>query len=157
LGTPYYMSPEQARGESVVTPAADLYAFGVILYEMLVGEVPIRADNYNALMYRVTIGDYIPPRVQRPEIPEALERTLMHARPRTAAERPASAGELERALLPFCSAVFRDHATGRISAPRPPLKTPTSPAYRTDRSAPPDHDSFSGTTLSDGPTELGPL
>ena len=51
LGTPYYMSPEQARGESNITPAADLYAFGVILYEMLIGDVPIRAENYNQLMY----------------------------------------------------------------------------------------------------------
>jgi serine/threonine-protein kinase len=155
LGTPYYMSPEQARGESVVTPAADLYAFGVILYEMLVGEVPIRADNYNALMYRVTIGDYIPPRVRRSEIPEALEYLIMRAMASTPAERPASAGELEQALLPFCRAAFRDHATGRIAVPRVALQTPPHPAYRTDRNA--SFGSFSGTTLSDGPPELRPI
>src|SRR5262245_59091323 len=154
LGTPYYMSPEQARGESVVTTAADLYAFGVILYEMLVGEVPIRADNYNALMVRVTIGDYLPPRVRRPETPEALEYLIMRAMASTPDERPPSAGELEQALLPFCRAAFRDHATGRIAAPRVPLHTPSHPAYRTDRDA--SFGSFSGTTLSDGPPELRP-
>src|SRR5215470_15491966 len=61
LGTPYYMSPEQARGDSEVTVAADLYSFGVILYEMLVGVVPIRAENYNQLMYRVMMGDFVWP------------------------------------------------------------------------------------------------
>jgi serine/threonine-protein kinase len=124
LGTPYYMSPEQARGESEITPAADLYAFGVILYEMLVGEVPIRADNYNALMYRVSIGDFIPPRVHRPEIPEGLEHVILWAMARTAEERPASALDLEHALLAFCRPAFRDHATGPRATPRPPLKMP---------------------------------
>jgi len=130
LGTPYYMSPEQARGESVVTPAADLYAFGVILYEMLCGEVPIRAENYNALMYWVSIGDYVPPRVLRPELPERLEHVMMWAMARTAEERPASAGELEHALLPFCRQVFRDHASGQIAAPRPPLRMPPVTSLR---------------------------
>src|SRR5215510_723339 len=79
LGTPYYMSPEQARGQSEITPAADLYAFGVMLYEMLVGHVPIQADNYNQLMYRVMVGDFAPPRTQRPDLPEALERIILHS------------------------------------------------------------------------------
>src|SRR3982751_1732400 len=63
LGTPYYMSPEQARGDTNITPAADIYALGVILYEMLVGRVPINADNYNQLMYKVMTGDHTPPRL----------------------------------------------------------------------------------------------
>jgi serine/threonine-protein kinase len=158
LGTPYYMSPEQARGESVVTAAADLYSFGVILYEMLIGEVPIRADNYNALMYRVSLGDYIPPRERRPELPQDLEHVIMHAMARTAAGRPASAGDLEQALLPFCRPVFRDHATGRITAPRLPLRTP----QRTDAAPAPEASSpggiaaatvLSGQTLTDGPED----
>ncbi len=124
LGTPYYMSPEQARGESVVTPMADLYAFGVILYEMLVGEVPIRAENYNALMYRVSVGDYVPPRVLRAEIPDTLEHIILWAMARTASERPSSAAELEQALLPFCRPVFREHVAGKISGPWIPVRMP---------------------------------
>ena len=123
LGTPYYMSPEQARGESEITPAADLYAFGVILYEMLVGDVPIRAENYNALMYRVTIADFARPRDVRPDLPRKLEDLILHAMAQSPGDRPASAESLERALLKFCRPVFRQHATGG-TAPGVALKAP---------------------------------
>jgi len=111
LGTPYYMSPEQARGDNAVTPAADLYAFGVMLYEMLIGVVPIQADNYNQLMYRVMVGEYIRPRERRPELPVELEDVLVHALALAPADRPASALALEQALLPFCRPAFREHAS----------------------------------------------
>ena len=77
LGTPYYMSPEQARGDTQVTPAADLYAFGVILYEMLIGHVPIHAENYNQLMYRVMTGDFVRPRDRRPDLPAPLDALIL--------------------------------------------------------------------------------
>ncbi|HMG55882.1 MAG TPA: serine/threonine-protein kinase, partial [Kofleriaceae bacterium] len=112
LGTPYYMSPEQARGESEITPAADLYAFGVMLYEMLIGQVPIRAENYNAQMYRVMIGDFARPRDVRPDLPRELEDLILRAMAQSPDHRPASAESLERALLAFCRPVFREHATG---------------------------------------------
>jgi serine/threonine-protein kinase len=120
LGTPFYMSPEQARGESEITTAADIYAFGVILYEMLVGDVPIRAENYNQLMYRVTIGDFRPPRQRRPTLPAELERIILHAMAQDPAGRPRSASELEDALLAFCRPVFRERASRPISSPERP-------------------------------------
>jgi len=124
LGTPYYMSPEQARGESDITPAADLYAFGVILYEMLVGDVPIRAENYNQLMYRVMMGDYIAPRERRPDLPEALDRIIVQAMAQAPEQRPASAAELEQTLLAYCRPTFREHVSGRMSTPGLPRPTP---------------------------------
>ncbi|HEX3474847.1 MAG TPA: protein kinase, partial [Kofleriaceae bacterium] len=122
LGTPYYMSPEQARGDNTVTTAADLYAFGVILYEMLVGDVPIRAENYNALMYRVTMGDFERPRQRRRDIPPTLEDIILRAMAQAAEERPRVRA-LETALLPFCRQAFRD-GTGRITALGPSHRTP---------------------------------
>jgi serine/threonine-protein kinase len=126
LGTPYYMSPEQARGDAAITPAADLYAFGVMLYEMLVGSVPIQADNYNQLMYRVMIGDFAPPRSRRADLPEALEAVILQAMALEPQARPASALDLEQALLAFCSAAFRDHLGGRLSSPG--LLLPSAPS-----------------------------
>src|SRR3954471_11946625 len=79
LGTPYYMSPEQARGDNVISTATDIYSLGVMLYEMLIGTVPISGDNYNQLMYRVMSGEYTPARQLRPEIPEPLERLMLSA------------------------------------------------------------------------------
>jgi serine/threonine-protein kinase len=124
LGTPYYMSPEQARGDSEISPAADLYAFGVMLYEMLIGNVPIQAENYNQLMYRVMIGDYARPRERRPELPEALEALILQAMAQAPEQRPASALELEQALLAYCRPAFREHTSGRMSSPGLPLMTP---------------------------------
>ncbi|MEO8548423.1 MAG: serine/threonine-protein kinase [Kofleriaceae bacterium] len=116
LGTPYYMSPEQARGDNVISTATDIYSLGVMLYEMLIGTVPISGDNYNQLMYRVMSGEYTPPRQLRPEIPEPLERLMIHAMAPDPTHRPRSAEEFEHALLGFCRPTFRDHTIERISA-----------------------------------------
>ncbi len=118
LGTPYYMSPEQARGDTNITYAADIYALGVILYEMLVGRVPINADNYNQLMYKVMTGDYTPPRTLRPEIPVELENIILATMSIEPEQRPGSAATLEQLLLPFCRGTFRDHTIERLSSPR---------------------------------------
>ncbi|MBL0214416.1 MAG: serine/threonine protein kinase [Myxococcales bacterium] len=127
LGTPYYMSPEQARGDTQIGPAADLYAFGVIMYELLTGTVPIQGDNYNQLMYRVMTGDYVRPREKRPEIPEGLQQLILQTMSLEPARRPASAAELEQQLLAFCSPTFRQHTIDRISAQGLPYKQ-SSPA-----------------------------
>ncbi len=116
LGTPYYMSPEQARGDAQIGIAADLYAFGVIMYEMLTGAVPISGDNYNQLMYKVMTGEYVRPREKRPEIPEALQAIILQTMALEAAQRPQSAVHLEHMLLPFCRPTFREHTIERISA-----------------------------------------
>ncbi|HEX4453868.1 MAG TPA: serine/threonine-protein kinase [Kofleriaceae bacterium] len=137
LGTPYYMSPEQARGDSAITLAADIYSFGVILYEMLVGQVPILGDNYNQLMYRVMSGEYRPPRECRPEIPIELEQIVIAAMALDPTLRPRSAAELERALAPFCRPTFRqtlDAASGPFPRATP---YPTPGAYHYQTGGPP--------------------
>jgi serine/threonine-protein kinase len=116
LGTPYYMSPEQARGDNVITPSTDLYSLGVMLYEMLIGAVPISGENYNQLMYRVMTGEYVTPRQIRGEIPEALEQLIIHAMASDPTHRPRSAEEFEQALLMFCRPTYREHQIERISA-----------------------------------------
>ncbi len=136
LGTPYYMSPEQARGDSYLTFACDLYAVGVILYEMLTGSVPIQGENYNQLMYRVMSGEFVRPRQQRPDLPAALEDLILQTMALDPRARPASAAELEQQLLAFCRPTFREHTIERISAATMPRsKNPSMPPMElsTDR------------------------
>src|SRR3954471_10197032 len=116
LGTPYYMSPEQARGDMEVTTAADIYAFGVMLYEMLIGNVPIQAENYNQLIYRVMMSEYARPGERRPDLPEPLEQLILAAMAQQPQHRPTSAVELDRALLGFCRPAVRDHMSGGMSS-----------------------------------------
>ena len=139
LGTPYYMSPEQARGEHVITPSTDLYSLGVMLYEMLIGAVPISGENYNQLMYRVMSGEYVPPRQIRSEIPEALEQLIIHAMASDPTHRPRNAEEFEQSLLMFCRPTYREHQIERISAqgfapaltPAPMTKSQSNMQYGT--------------------------
>jgi serine/threonine-protein kinase len=116
MGTPFYMSPEQARGDNEVAPASDLYAFGVILYEMLVGKVPITGENYNQLMYRVMSGEYERPKLCRPDVPDALDEIIVRAMALEPGQRFASATELEHELLAFCRPTYREHMIERMSS-----------------------------------------
>jgi serine/threonine-protein kinase len=81
LGTPLYMSPEQARGQDDLDHRVDIWALGVMLYECLTGEVPFHANNYLGIISQVLTRDAPPPSHLRPElgIPEAVETVTMRA------------------------------------------------------------------------------
>ena len=81
LGTPLYMSPEQARGEEDLDHRVDIWALGVLLYECLTGEVPFRANNYLGIISQVLTHEPTPPSKLRPElgISGAVEAVVMRA------------------------------------------------------------------------------
>lgn len=81
LGTPLYMSPEQARGGEDIDSRADVWAVGVLLYECLTAEVPFRAHNYLGVISQVLTEEAVPPSRLRPElgIPAGVETVVMRA------------------------------------------------------------------------------
>lgn len=97
IGTPAYMSPEQARGENV-DHRTDIYALGIILFEMLTGQVPHQAETPLATILK-RINDPLPrPRSLNPTISPAVEQVLLTALASAPADRFNSAGELVSAL-----------------------------------------------------------
>lgn len=105
VGTPYYLSPEQARGEASSDPRVDLWAAGVVLYETLTGELPFRAHNFAALLATILRGHPLPPTRLRPEIGRDLERVVLRALAERAEDRWDSAAALRTALLEAAAAL----------------------------------------------------
>ncbi|HVY29104.1 MAG TPA: serine/threonine-protein kinase [Polyangiaceae bacterium] len=97
VGSPDYMSPEQARGSNDVDYRADIWAFSVLLYEAVSGELPFSADNYNALM-RSIVEDEPRPLVNDETIDPVLADLIMWGLNKDRAERPQSIHELGREL-----------------------------------------------------------
>lgn len=93
VGTPEYMSPEQINDFSAVSPASDLYAVGVVAYQMFTGTVPFRHEELMALliMHLRKVPD--PPREKNPQIPEALEAAILRMLEKEPARRFASCNE----------------------------------------------------------------
>ncbi len=100
LGTPLYMSPEQARGSEDLDFRVDIWALGVLLYECLTGEVPFRANNYLQIISQVLTHEPMPPSQLRPElgIPDAVEAVVMRAMEKDRTRRYQTMAELERDL-----------------------------------------------------------
>jgi serine/threonine protein kinase/tetratricopeptide (TPR) repeat protein len=102
LGTPAYMAPEQAEGQSKeVGPAADIYALGVILYEMLTGRVPFQGTTVMETIIQVMNSEPVPPADLQPTVPKDLDTICLKCLAKEAIRRYASAAALAADLRRF--------------------------------------------------------
>jgi len=109
IGTPRYMSPEQCDGVEL-TPAADVYSLGVILYEMLTGTVPFSGSTPLAIAMKHTSELPRRPREFVASIPAALEDVVLHALEKKPERRPANAAEFRHELLATAERLGLEHA-----------------------------------------------
>ncbi|HEX6406833.1 MAG TPA: protein kinase [Gemmatimonadales bacterium] len=98
LGTPHYMSPEQAMGDREITPRSDVYAVGAVLYEMLTGEPPFVGPTAQAIVARVMTENPRRLMTQRHTVPPHVEAAVLTALEKLPADRFASAAEFAEAL-----------------------------------------------------------
>jgi eukaryotic-like serine/threonine-protein kinase len=137
MGTPYYMSPEQIRGLKEVDERGDVYAFGVILYEILADRYPFDADTYNALIVKIATQNPVPLSTARPDLDPQLSAVVMKAMARDREQRFASVFELAHALLPFAGPGASLHSSTAPSLPRPRPSFPDAvETIRTERQSP---------------------
>jgi serine/threonine-protein kinase len=101
IGTPSYMSPEQAQGLRDVDARTDIWALGVILYEMLAGRRPFDAESYPMLLMRIVGQDPEPVARWRKDVPDALSAIVMQCLVKPMGSRMQSMRELGTALAPF--------------------------------------------------------
>ncbi len=119
MGTPSYMSPEQARGDKV-DARADIYALGAMLYHALTGKKPFNADDPTSTLSLVLTEEPDRPRKVNPEIPEALELVVQRAMAKDPSDRFQTMEDLERALAPYdveAIAMTASPVPGHVSLP----------------------------------------
>jgi eukaryotic-like serine/threonine-protein kinase len=123
LGTPAYMSPEQASGEPMLDARTDIYSLGAVLYEMLAGEPPFIGATIQSVIAKRFAGEPTPLRALRPGVPETLEHTSQKALAVVPADRFASAAEFARALAESLSATAATTVIP-VAAGRPRRRVP---------------------------------
>lgn len=109
IGTPRYMSPEQCDGVDL-TPAADVYSLGCILYEMITGTVPFSGATPLAIAVKQTSEIPRPPREFVSSIPPALEQAVLHALEKRPEDRPANAAAFREELMATAERLGLEHA-----------------------------------------------
>jgi len=98
MGTPQYISPEQAMGKKDLDGGTDIYSFGVMLYEMVVGQVPFSADTPFSIIHDHIYSPLPLPQTINPNVPEPVQRVLLKALAKERADRYADVGELVQAF-----------------------------------------------------------
>lgn len=146
IGSPAYMAPEQAMG-GAVGPYTDLYALGVLLHELLSGNVPFTGPTALGVLHRHLYEPPLPVRQMRPEIPEQLEALVLRLLAKDPQHRPSGAQDVYEALVPLLPGrgapggpldptrpFLRPHAPwpDRAATSTPPVTPPAPPAPRPD-------------------------
>jgi serine/threonine-protein kinase len=116
LGTPQYMSPEQAMGERTLDARTDLYALGVVTYEMLVGEPPFTGPNAQAIVAKVLTESPRSVRASRPSVPEHVEVAIARALEKLPADRWTTAGQFADVLLGRATGALAESTMSRRAA-----------------------------------------
>jgi eukaryotic-like serine/threonine-protein kinase len=98
LGTPHYMSPEQAMGEREITARSDVYALGCVAYEMLTGDPPFTGSTAQAIVAKVMTDEPAPPRRHRKAVPEPVDAAVLTALEKLPADRFPTAAAFAEAL-----------------------------------------------------------
>ncbi|MFF0426037.1 protein kinase [Streptomyces sp. NPDC021012] len=119
IGSPAYMAPEQAMG-GAVGPSTDLYALGILLHELLSGNVPFAGSTALGVLHRHLYEPPAPLRQLRPEVPEALEALVLRLLAKDPQARPSGAHEVYEHLLPLLPA--RGAPAGPLDPTRPFLR-----------------------------------
>ena len=127
VGTPAYMSPEQAAGGKDLDPRSDIYSLATVLYEMLAGETPFAAPTAQAMIARRFMETPKPLRERRESVPEAVEQAVQKALARTTADRFATAAEFARALAVPTGTATVTATTSAGGAPSPTGEVRASP------------------------------
>jgi serine/threonine-protein kinase len=132
MGSPLYMSPEQMRSAKNVDPRTDVWALGVILFELLTGDPPFNAESIPELSAKVLLENPTPIRGVRPDVPPALEAAVMRALEKDPAKRFTTVAELAMALVAFGPARTRANAERasrvlRVPGPSPAASTQPMP------------------------------
>jgi serine/threonine-protein kinase len=126
MGTPEYMSPEQAQGLATIGPPTDIYALGVVLYELLTGQMPFQADTPMGMLVARLQYAPRPPRDYRGDLPMPVEDVIMRALARKPEARYATAKELIAALKSAAGLGTRSLPLPQRPA-SPPLGVPIAP------------------------------
>jgi serine/threonine-protein kinase len=126
LGTPFYMPPEQIRGDKHIDARADIYALGVILYECVSGIRPFNADTLAHLAVLIHEGNPVPIAELRTDIPSRFAEVVHRAMAKEKDKRPATARELAESLASFTPQVLGPTVgwPGRGKAPPEPASIP---------------------------------
>ncbi|MGH3073588.1 MAG: protein kinase domain-containing protein [Gemmatimonadales bacterium] len=117
LGTPAYMSPEQATADKSLDARTDIYSLGIVLYEMLAGETPFSGPTAQAMIARRMLEPPRPLRELRDTVPEGVAQAVAHALARAPADRFATAAEFARALEEASVRTTAATSTGASTAP----------------------------------------
>ncbi len=122
LGTPHYMSPEQATADRELTPRSDIYALAAVIYEMLTGDPPHTGATAQAIIAKVVTERVRPIRPARPSVPPGLETAVLRALEKIPADRFGSAAEFAEHLGRADSSASAQHP-GTVAMPAVPVRT----------------------------------